>query len=66
MKLEDNRDFVWELLQSTRVFESMFDTDPMKHAFNAGRRDVGLNLVRDLKKASPEFYIKMIQEHIDG
>lgn len=65
MKTQDGRDFFWEKLQYTRIFETMFDNDPIKHAFNAGRRDVGFNLIRDLKKASPEFYIKMIQEHID-
>jgi len=66
MKSESGRDFMWKQLQLCRVFENIFDMDPIKSAYNGGLRQAGLQLEYDLKSAAPGDYMKMIQENIDG
>ncbi len=66
MRNEDGRSFIWSQLQSCSVFESMFDRDPIKHSFNAGMREAGLRLDRIVRSAEPAYYVKMIEENIDG
>lgn len=64
MRNEDSRNFIWKHLQSAGVFESTFNKDPIQHAFNAGLRESGLQLERDIKAATPGDYLKMIKENI--
>jgi hypothetical protein len=66
MKNEDGRSFIWGQLQSCGVFESIFDRDPIKHGYNAGLREGGLQLDRKVREAAPEQYVKMMQENING
>ena len=66
MRNEDGRGFIWSQLQACSVFESMFDNDPIQHAYNAGMREAGLRLDRLIKEAEPSYYVKMIEENIDG
>ena len=64
MKTPDGRDYMWKRLQATGVFETMFDKDPILNAYNAGRREIGVTLNRDIKDAAPGDYIKMLTENI--
>lgn len=64
MRTEDGRAWVWKHLQNNGVFESMFDHDPIKHSFNAGKRSSGLDLECDLKEFAPDYYLKMLQENM--
>lgn len=66
MRTEGGRDFMFGQLQSCGVFESTFNTDPVQHGYNAGMRDAGLRLERELKEAAPDEYLKMIKEHFNG
>lgn len=66
MKNEDCREFIWSHLQSCGVFESIFDDNPVKHGYNSGSRDAGLMLARSLKEYAPGYYLKMIEENING
>jgi hypothetical protein len=66
MKFEAGRDFMWKHLQLCGVFENIFDTDTIKHAYNAGKRQAGLQLDSDLKEYAPASYMKMIEENLDG
>jgi hypothetical protein len=66
MKTENGRGFMYRCLQNCCVFENIFDVDPVRHAYRAGLRDHGLWLERELKEASPDDYIKMLKEHING
>ncbi len=66
MKSESGREFMWKHLQLCGVFENMFDSDPITHAYNAGKRQAGLQLDDDLKEFAPGDYIKMIKESLDG
>jgi len=62
MKIENGRKFMLNLLHYCGVSETMFDKDPIQHAFNGGKRSVGLHLERELKEASLHYYLKMIEE----
>lgn len=62
---ENGRNFAWQCLQQTNVYGIVFDKDPIQHAYNAGAREVGLWLEREMKEAAPEEYLKMIGEHIN-
>lgn len=66
MRTEHGRKWMWRQLQSRGVFENMFDRDPIKMAYNAGRRDSGVSLNREVKEAAPGYYVKMIEENING
>jgi len=66
MRTEDGRDFIWGQLQFCSVFESIFDVDSKQLSYNAGMRDAGLQLEREVKEAAPEYYLKMIKENLDG
>jgi len=64
MKNEGMRNYMWKQLQEAGVFENIFDMDPIKHAYNAGKRQNGLRLDQDLKEYAPDMYIKMMKENI--
>lgn len=66
MKTEIGRDFMWRMLQHSCVFETIFNIDPLLHSFNAGLRSMGLWIEQEIKEATPDNYIKMIKEHLDG
>lgn len=62
IRTPEGRAFMWRFLQRARTHVNIFDNDPIKHAFNAGSRDMGLWLEAEIKDASPDLYIKMIKE----
>lgn len=63
MSSETGRNFAWSILQGTGVFTDTFDPDPISHAFNAGMRRVGLNLISEIKAVEPDNYMRMLKEH---
>lgn len=64
MKDENGRAYMWKHLQECSVFENIFDSDPIEHAYRAGKRQAGLQLVQDLKDYTPVNYTQMIKENI--
>lgn len=64
MKNEDMRNYMFKHLQEGGVFENIFDSDPIQHAHNAGKRQLGLVLDSDLRLYAPGDYVKMIKENI--
>ena len=65
MRTEGGRNVVRRWLVGTGYFGSTFDEDPIKHAFNAGRRQTGINLVEELKEAAPGEFKLMLREHFE-
>ena len=65
MRTEGGRNLVWRILKQSGIFTSVFDSDPIIHAMNAGQRENGLWLEQELKEASPDLYLKMLKEHIN-
>jgi len=66
MSTEGGRGFVSRILDSTGVFNSTFDIDTHKHAYNAGKRQVGLTLVKELEQACPDKYLTLLDERHDN
>ncbi len=64
MRTEGGRDFIWGQLVSCGVYESTFNMNTIQSSYNAGLRDAGLRLEREVKEAAPEYYLKMIKENI--
>ena len=62
MSTEGGRRFIARILDSTGVFISTFDLDTHKHAYNAGKRQVGLSLVAELEQACPDKYLQLLEE----
>lgn len=66
MKNVDSRKFIWNHLQYCGVFENIFNIDPIQHSYNAGLREAGLILKRKIQEFEPRYYVKMIEENING
>lgn len=66
MSSDANRRTMYRFLQLSSVEHSTFDNDPYKHAYNAGRRDLGLDIRDELKTACPGSYLTMSKENEDG
>jgi hypothetical protein len=66
MSTEGGRRFIGRILESTQVFTSTFDLDTHKHAYNAGKRQVGLSLVSELEQACPDKYLQLLRERHDN
>jgi hypothetical protein len=65
MSSESGRRFIKRILDFTEVDENIFNIDTHIHAKNAGKREVGLWLQRELKQAVPGIYNNMLKEQ-DG
>ena len=63
MKTESGRNVMMRLLSSTGYFADSFDPDPLKHAYNAGRRSIGLNMVATLNDATSGEFQMMLKEY---
>jgi len=61
------RDFINWLLGITAIYgQSYISERPQDTAFHEGRRNVGQHLVAFLNENTPQNYVKMIQEDLDG
>ena len=60
------RALVHSLLDITGYFTDTFDHDTIKHAFNAGRRSVGVELINRIKGIDFDNYTRMLREHEYG
>ena len=66
MRLEGGRRFIHRLLNQAGVTSDVFDTDPYRHAYNAGLRAHGVTINAMVQEAAPENYTQMNKEHLDG
>jgi hypothetical protein len=65
MSTKGGRKFINRVLDQCGLFSDTFHTDPHDHAKNAGRRQIGLWLVNELKEASTGEYITLIKERLN-
>lgn len=56
------RDYYWHLLGLTGLFETSFATNALQMAKNEGERNIGLRLLTDLMRVSPDTYPLMVKE----
>jgi len=66
MKTENGRNFIHRCLQRCSTYDTVFDKDPYRHAFNSGLRDFGIWLEREVKEAADESFLTMLRENKDG
>lgn len=66
MRNESGRDFMWRCLQQACIFSNTYTDDPLRHAYLAGGREMGLWIDKELKEAAPDEYLLMMKEHFDG
>jgi len=57
------RDFVWRVLSRCSVYTDGFATDTATMAFMAGRRNIGLGIIKDLTSVDPLAYARMQEEN---
>lgn len=62
MSEPSGRDYFWNLLASTHMFESSFAVDASVMAFFEGERNIGLQIQNDLMQANPDAFITMLKE----
>ena len=57
------RRYIWSLLSVSGLYINGFSTDPLMMAFAAGKREIGLRILKDITTADPSVYVKMQQEN---
>lgn len=63
LKKPEGRRFVYKMLSECGVFKASFSINSMQTAFQEGRRDIGLALLKSLDEAEPQAYSQMLTEH---
>lgn len=66
MKTQGGRNFIARVLGYTNLEEDIYNPDPIEHALNAGRREVGVWLRDTIIDADPDLYVRLIKERING
>jgi len=59
----EGRMWMWDFLILTGYSSSSFSSDPLIMAFNEGKRNLGLQLIGEINRISPEFYMRMAIEN---
>lgn len=62
MQDQEGRLWVWDLLEFCGVFRSSFHQSNAQTAYNEGLRNVGLKLMADINRITPDQYFRMINE----
>jgi hypothetical protein len=57
------RSWVWAMLSACGVFRTSYDDVAVRMARNEGERNVGLRLLAEIHRVSPEQYLQMVKEN---
>lgn len=63
LKLPEGRRLLYKILCECGVFKASFTQNSNTTAFNEGKRDIGLLLLKELDAAEPQAYSQMLREH---
>lgn len=63
MGSESGRRWIANLLELCHPYQTPFSRDPIAMAFNCGEQNIGLQLIADLHKVSPDLYLIMMKEN---
>lgn len=63
MSMPQGRAWFYDLLVRCKVFNTPFQEDPYRTAFNCGMSNVGLMCLSDIQDAAPQHYIVMVNEN---
>ncbi len=61
----EGRRFLWGQLGKCKVYESIWESSAKIH-YNAGKQDLGHELMDEIIRASPEAYLQMQKEAIES
>jgi hypothetical protein len=61
----EGRRFLWGQLGKCKVYESIWESSAKIH-YNAGKQDLGHELMREILDASPEAYLQMQKESMES
>ena len=56
------REYLWELLEFCKTFQSPFASNALVMAHNAGEQNVGFKILADITDAAPAQYINLLEE----
>jgi hypothetical protein len=63
MSTPGGRAWIWDLLILTGYSTNSFSTQALVMAFNEGKRSLGLQLIGEINRISPELYVGMALEN---
>jgi hypothetical protein len=63
LKTPEGRRLIRRILEEAGIFRASFSQNSMLTAFNEGKRDVGLWLIRDIDESDPNMYAQIQREY---
>lgn len=63
MSTVEGRRWIWLQLEFYRVFAATENLDSLALAFEAGRRNCGLRLLKSTQGHAPQMYVRMLEEN---
>ena len=66
MSTRSGRNVMYRQLMKTGVFNDTYHHDSHHHAMLAGRRSIGIMMIKDLEQYCPGEYFTMIKENSDA
>ncbi len=60
------REYLWELLEFCKTFQSPFSSNALVMAHNTGEQNVGFKILADITDAAPAQYIQLLEEKKNG
>ena len=62
MATPQGRGWVWSLLEECGMFRTSFDPSNSRTFFNEGMRNIGLRVMADVHRLTPDQYMVMVKE----
>lgn len=62
----EGRRFFYRVLAQSGLYSSSYASDATATAFNEGRRDVAIRLLREAQRVAPDLYARGLREAIDA
>jgi len=63
LKAPQGRRLILRILSEAGIVKASFTLNSMQTAFNEGKRDIGVWLLKDLDEAEPMAFSQMLREH---
>ncbi len=60
------RNWIWDLMTKTHIFQTSFSSDAMTTAFREGERNIGLMIVAQINSFHPDALVQVMREKGDA
>lgn len=64
LSIVEGRRLMWRILSEAGVFRSSFNSNALNMAFSEGNRNIGLLMLNEMLKVSPNSFTQMQREYI--